>query len=195
MALLYSSSWFYHGLMTVMYHVHVRERFRQVALWVPEGADLLDVCSGDGQLMTYLPGATRYRGLDYSEPFLRKARELGRDVQRFDLRTDPLPEAQVVVCQVSLFQFYPEVEGVLARLYAAARERLIISESVRSLTQSKNPLISRLVAWGTRANGMEHDRFRYNPHTLEALFRPYQRQIRHAAEVCGGRDWIYVLDK
>ncbi|MGH8582293.1 MAG: hypothetical protein ACREWG_05800 [Gammaproteobacteria bacterium] len=45
MALLFSSSWFYHGLMTVMYHVHVRERFREVARWIPPRARICLTCA------------------------------------------------------------------------------------------------------------------------------------------------------
>ncbi len=195
MALLYRSSVLYHGLMSAVYHVHRRERFRAVAEWVPERAEVLDVCCGDGALTGYLDPSVRYRGLDQSPVFVARARDHGRAVDHFDLRRAPLPDAQVVVCQASLFQFYPDVSEVLEQLFDAAAERLIVSESVKSLTQSSWSCLSRIVAWGTHVEGMTNDHFRFGPDSLERLFRPYDAHLRHVRAVCGGRDWLYVLDK
>jgi trans-aconitate methyltransferase len=181
--------------MAAVYHVHRRERFREVARWVPEGVEILDVCCGDGALTGFLDPSVHYRGLDQSPIFVARGRDRGRQVEHRDVRASPLPQSQVVVCQASLFQFYPDVEEVLGRLFEAATERLIVSESVKSLTQSRCSSLSRLVAWGTRVEGMSNDHFRFSPESLEALFRPYATHLRHAREVCGGRDWLYVLDK
>ncbi len=195
MIVLYRSRVLYHGLMSMVYHIHRRERFEEVARWVPEGADLLDVCCGDGSLAAYLPATTRYRGLDLSEAFVAAARRRGREVRAFNLMREPLPRARVVVCQVSLFQFYPRVEEVVSRLFEAATERLIISESVKSFSQSQWSFVSSGVAWGTRVDGLNDGRFRFNPDALQGLFAPYKPHLRHIAEICGGRDWVYVLDK
>ncbi len=195
MIVLYRSRMLYHGLMSMVYHVHRRERFAEVARWVPEGVELLDVCCGDGTLAAYLPGSVAYRGLDLSEAFVSAAQLRGRNVKPFNLMQEPLPRAQVVVCQVSLFQFHPRVDEILSRLFEAASERLIISESVKSFSQSQWPLLSSFVAWGTCVDGLNDGRFRFNPNTLQALFAPYARHLRHVAEVCGGRDWVYVLDR
>jgi trans-aconitate methyltransferase len=195
MAILYRSSLLYHGLMTAVYHVHRRERFREVAQWIPEGAEVLDVCCGDGALTGYLDRSVRYRGLDQSPVFVARARDRGREVEHFDLRRASLPGSQVVVCQASLFQFYPDVDEVLGQLFDAALQRLIVSESVKSLTQSRWSCLSRIVAWGTHVEGMTNDHFRFCPEGLDRLFHPYAAHLRHAREVCGGRDWLYVLDK
>ncbi len=192
---LYKSSWFYHGALALAYRKHRQERFRAVAHWVPEEAEVLDVCCGDGSLGKYLPPSVRYRGLDYSTAFVHTAQQRGCRVEAFNLRCDPLPAAQIVICQVSLFQFHPHVEEILARLFEAAEQRLIVSESVRSLTQSPWPWIARVVAWGTHVDGMTQDWFRFTPEGLQILFDPYRPHIRHAGAVCGGRDWLFVLDK
>jgi SAM-dependent methyltransferase len=194
-ALLYKKSWFYHGAMALAYRAYRQERFRAVAHWVPDGAAVLDVCCGDGSLAKYLPSSIHYRGLDYNPAFVHAARRRGRQVEAFDLWRDPLPASQIVICQVSLFQFYPKVDTVLAHLFEAAGQRLIVSESVRSLTQSRWPWISSVVAWSMRMDGMATGRFRFTPEKLEILFEPYRPHMRHTGPICGGRDWLFVLDK
>jgi SAM-dependent methyltransferase len=195
MAILYQSSWFYHALMAVAYGAHRWERFQAVAHWIPAGAEVLDVCCGDGSLAKHLPHSVRYRGLDQSEAFVREGQRLGRRVEQFDLRHNPLPSSEIVVCQVSLYQFHPNTSETLEKLFEAATQRLIISETVKSLTQSQWNGIASIVAWGTRAPGMATDRFRFTPEGLKALFDPYKAHIRDVSEVCSGRDWVYVIDK
>ncbi len=195
MTILYESSWFYRTLMTLVYRSHRRERFEAVSRWIPEGAEVLDVCCGDGTLSKYLQSSVGYKGLDQSTAFVSAAQNQGRPVEQFDLTQDKLPRAQIVVCQVSLFQFYPNIEAVLSQLFEAAEQRLIISESVLSLTQSRWSWIASIVAWGTDPNGMSNNHFRFNPESLKELFAPYDKHLVDSQEVCGGRDWVYVLDK
>ncbi|BBL76496.1 class I SAM-dependent methyltransferase [Methylomagnum ishizawai] len=195
MPLFYSNSRFYHALMALTYRRHRDERFRAVARWVPEGAGVLDVCCGDGALSRYLPEGTRYLGLDRSRAFLRSARRRGRPVEYFDVGKGPLPKSQVVVCQVSLYQFHPRVEEMLARLYAAAEQRLIISESVWSLTRSKLPGVAPVIAWAMRTEGMADGYFRFTPEALDELFAAYRPALRHSGAICGGMDRLFVLDK
>jgi SAM-dependent methyltransferase len=195
MAILYRHSWLFHSAMTFAYLTHRRERFQALACWVPEGAHVLDVCCGDGSFTEYLPSSVRYKGLDYSPAFVRAARRRGRQVELFDLRHGSLPASQIIVCQISLYQFYPEQAAVLARLFEAAEQRLIVSESVKSLAKSRWPWIASVGDWGLRVEGMIDSRFRFSPEDLEKLFHPYSAHIHQAGPICGGRDWLYVLDK
>jgi SAM-dependent methyltransferase len=195
MPLFYANSRFYHALMAMTYWRHHGERFRAVAEWVPEGAEVLDVCCGDGSLAEHLPPGARYRGLDRSSAFLSAAQKRGRPVERFDVCTQSLPKSQIVICQVSLYQFHPLIEPMLARLFEAATERLIISESVWSLTRSKLPLVAPLIAWAMRANDLSDGYFRFNPADLDRLFAAYRPALRHQGPICGGMDRLFVLDK
>ena len=135
MTFLYKSSLLYHGLMTMVYHVHRRERFEEVARWVPRDAEVLDVCCGDGSLSTFLPASVSYRGLDESTAFIKAGSHRGRDLRHFNLMAESLPVSQIVICQVSLFQFYPKVEEVVGRLFAAA-DRALNRFGVREELQS-----------------------------------------------------------
>jgi Methionine biosynthesis protein MetW len=195
MPFFYADSRIYHMLMALTYRRHPGERFRAVAEWVPDGAEVLDVCSGDGALVEHLPATVSYRGLDRSDAFIRSARQRGRQVEWFDVCSDSLPKSQVVVCQVSLYQFYPLVEEMLARLFESAAERLIISESVWSLSRSKLPMVAPLIAWAMRANDLSDGYFRFTPERLDRLFAAYQPFLVHQAIICGGMDRLFVLDK
>jgi SAM-dependent methyltransferase len=195
MPLFYANSRLYRTLMAVTYRQHWAERFRAVADWVPDGAQVLDVCCGDGSLAEHLPPNTRYRGLDRSGALLRAGRKRGRPVEWFDVCSGSLPKAEVVVCQVSLYQFHPKTEQLLERLFEAATRRLIVSESVWSLTRSKLPLVAPVVAWAMRANDWSDGYFRFTPEELERLFAAYRPSLRHQGAICGGMDRLFVLDK
>lgn len=195
MALLYKNTYLYHGLINFVYGASRKERFHAVVRWVPDNMEVLDVCSGDGTLASYLAEGVKYRGLDQSPVFVREGQALGRAVELFDVRTGDLPSTDVVVCQVSLFQFYPHAESLLARLFDAAKYRLVISESVFSLSQSRWSWLASVVGRGTQTKGMSTHTFRYTASSLRQLFQPYTANVRHVAEVCNGRDWVYVLDK
>jgi len=106
-----------------------------------------------------------------------------------------LPKSEVVICQVSLYQFYPLVDQMLARLFEAATQRLIVSESVWSLTRSKLPLVAPLIAWAMRANDLSDGYFRFTPEELDRLFAAYRPFLRYQGSICGGLDRLFVLDK
>ena len=195
MSLFYANSRVYHLLMALTYRNHRDERFRAVAEWVPAGAQVLDVCCGDGSLLEHLPPNVTYRGLDRSGAFLRTAGKHGRSVEWFDVCSGDLPKSQVVICQVSLYQFYPLVGEMLARLFEAATQRLIISESVWSLTRSRVPLVAPLIAWAMRTNDLSDGYFRFTAEELDRLFAAYQPFMRHQGSICGGLDRLFVLDK
>jgi hypothetical protein len=194
MSVLYQNSCLYHTVLAVAYGSRGQERFRAVAAWVPEGTTVLDVCSGDGTLAEHLPPSVRYHGLDRSPAFVRAGRHRGRRIDHFDLRTDQLPRAEIVICQISLYQFHPHTEATVKRLFDAAERRLIITESVRSLAQSRWTPLAALGDWALRVEGMSDSRFRRTPKSLHDLFRPYGPRLQHQGAIAGGRDWLYVLE-
>jgi hypothetical protein len=194
MSVLYRNSWLYHTVLAAAYGRRRQDRFRAVAAWVPEGATVLDVCSGDGTLAQHLPLSVRYHGLDRSPAFVAAGRRRGRRIDRFDLRTDQLPRAEIVICQISLYQFHPDTEATVKRLFDAAERRLIITESVRSLAQSRWPPLAALGDWALRVEGMSESRFRHTPNSLHEVFRPYAPRLRHQGAIAGGRDWLFVVE-
>jgi SAM-dependent methyltransferase len=195
-SLIYRSALGYELLMRVLYGRHYATRMRSVAEEVPPGSSVLELCCGPGTLYTrYLRGrVSGYVGLDVNAHFVDRLRRQGIDARVLDLTRDraPLPEADVVLMQASLYHFLPEAHEVVDRMLAAASRRVIVSEPVRNLASSTNPLIGRL---GRRAAnpGVGGGERRFTEATLDELFRRYREQVREARLIPGGREKLYVL--
>jgi SAM-dependent methyltransferase len=196
-SLVYRSALGYELLMRVLYGRHYAARMRAVAAQVPAGASVLELCCGPGTLyLRHLRGRTSaYIGIDVNAGFVGRLRRLGVDARRLDLaaRTEePLPEADVVVLQAGLYHFLPHPERILDRMLAAAREAVIVSEPVRNLASSRNPLIARL---GRRAAdpGVGGHAERFTENSLETLMERHRERVVRSFPIPGGRETVYVL--
>lgn len=130
----------YELLMVALYGRHYRARMAAVAEQVPAGASVLELCCGPGTLYErYLrERAAGYIGVDVNERFIARLMRRGVDARRVDLAhgCEPLPAVDVVIMQARLYHFLPHPEVVVARMLAAARERVVIAEPVRNLATS-----------------------------------------------------------
>ena len=195
-SLIYRSAFGYELVMRALYRRHYAERMRLVAAEVPYGSSVLELCCGPGTLYRrYLrPRTSAYIGLDVNQHFVDRLRHEGVDARRVDLKTstDPLPKADVVLMQDSLYQFLPRPEEIVDRMLAAARHRVIISEPIRNLASSEHPLVRRL---GRRASdpGTGGAENRFTEATLDALMSRCAHQVVRSFLIPGGRDKVYVL--
>ena len=112
--------------MAVLYGRYYRARSRSVAELVPRGASVLELCCGPGTLyLGHLRAkGVRYRGLDLNPAFVAALRRRGADAEVRDVgAAEPLPPADVVLIQASLYHFLPDARAVVDRMRAAARDR------------------------------------------------------------------------
>lgn len=195
-SLIYRSALGYELLMGVLYGRNYGARMRAVAEQVPDGASVLECCCGPGTLYErHLRRRTAgYVGLDVNPGFVERLRRRGVDARLLDLAADaePLPEADVVILQASLYHFLPQPERILDRMLTAARERVIVSEPVRNLASSEHALIARL---GRRAAdpGVGGHAQRFNEASLAALMERYRDRVLRSFAIPGGREVVYVL--
>jgi hypothetical protein len=196
--LLYRSPAAYELVMRALYRGAYWHRLSMVAAFVPPGATVLELCPGPGELYRrHLHArAGRYTAIDVNEGFLERLRRQGAEVIRRDLSADPaaLPICDVAIMQASLYHFLPDAAGVVDRMLAAARARVIVAEPIRNLS------CSRLapVAWlGRRAanpgTGDGHGH-RFDEAALDRLMAGYVSRTVAAIVIPGGREKIYVLD-
>jgi hypothetical protein len=94
--------------------------------------------------------------------------------------------------QASLYHFLPSPAPIVDRMLAAASDRVVISEPIRNLADSRKPLIRAL---GRRAadpgvGGGEH---RFREETLDALMDRYRALVIKESLIPGGRDKLFVL--
>jgi SAM-dependent methyltransferase len=195
-SLIYRSAQGYELLMRVLYGRHYAARMSVVAEQVPAGASVLELCCGPGTLYLHhlRDRAGSYIGVDVNERFVAALRRRGVDARQLDLAgaAEPLPAADVVIMQASLYHFLPEAGALVDRMLAAARDRVIVSEPVRNLASSDLPGVALL---GRRAAdpgvGAHADRF--TEATLDELMARYRERTLAAFPIPGGREKVYVL--
>lgn len=139
------------------YDEHVLD---DVARRIPDGASVLDVCCGTARLAGLVSArGCSYVGLDFNGAFVQAARRRSLDVRQFDLLRDTLPSADVVVICSSLYHFHDRADQILAKLRAAARRELIVSEPVVALADGVMPssLRHRLTNPGVGAADFRYD--------------------------------------
>ncbi len=194
-SLIYRSATGYELLMRVLYGRHYAARMRAVAGQVQDRASVLELCCGPGTLYRrYLRGRVgSYVGLDLNEAFVDRLRREGVDARRVNIIGEPLPAADVVLIQASLYHFLPDAGALVDRMLAAARERVIIAEPVRNIASSGNPVIRVLARRGTDPGAGGHEQ-RFTETTLDRLMAQYGARVRSAFLIPGGREKVYVLD-
>jgi SAM-dependent methyltransferase len=156
---------------------------------------VLDLGCGTGVFYSrWLRGkAVEYMGLDINATFVDRLTRLGVNARVWDLRRpDPLPAADAVVMQSSLYHFLPDVAPILARMIASARRQVIVSEPIRNLAGSPVPILGTIARRLKRsAAGAATGHF--TEETLDAVFAPYSTSHARSFLIPGGRDKVYVL--
>jgi SAM-dependent methyltransferase len=181
--------------MRILYGRHYDSRYRTIAELINDESSVLDVCCGPARLFTkYLKDKrVQYTGLDINPGFIRSVHRYGASGQVWDLREDrPLPQADYVVMQASLYHFLPDAGPVVDRMLAAARLEVIIAEPVRNLASSENHLLrlaGRLLT--NPGSGEQPDRFTES--SLAAFFKPYGPHVLRSMPIPGSREMVYVL--
>jgi SAM-dependent methyltransferase len=192
-SLIYNHRAAYHLLMRLLYGRHFSARYEAIAAEVPGGSDVVDVCAGDGYLyLSYLRAkSVSYLALDISPRLVQWMRQNGMQALQFDVWQDELPAADIVIMQASLYQFLPDAAPVVEKMLRAAHRRVIITEPVRNIASSDNPVLRLL---GKRLTRPEEGRGAYQAHrfdqnSLTALFQQFSA-FEEARELPGGREMM-----
>jgi len=196
-SLIYKNPYLYLLSMRVLYGRHYWSRCQEVADLIPSKATVLDVCCGPAQLYhDHLRfKEVRYKGLDINRRFINQLVRQGAEGQVWDLtKNDPLPPADYVVMQASLYQFLPDAAAIVDRMLQAAGEQVIVAEPVRNLSLSRIPIVPFVARHLTNpGNGSQSHRF--TEEMLDKFFSAYQSQIDRSFLIAGHREKIYVLNK
>ncbi|MFD0362230.1 methionine biosynthesis protein MetW [Nocardia sp. GCM10030253] len=194
-SLIYRNRIVYELAMRGLYGRHYGARYRAIAAIVPDGASVVELCCGPATLYSrYLRGKSiDYMGLDLNEGFIaRVAKAGGRGAVR-DLHSDsPLPEADYLVMQASLYHFLPEPGPLIDRMLAAAGKQVIIAEPIRNLASSDNRVLAALGQRFTDA-GDGAQAHRFTEATLDEFFRDYESRVVERSLIAGGREKLFVL--
>jgi SAM-dependent methyltransferase len=193
---VYRNALTYELVMLLLYGRHYGARYRAVAGLVPDGSSVLDVCCGPGVLFDrYLRArSVDYTGVDVNPRFVERVNRRGGRGLLLDLLEDrPLPGADTVVMQASLYQFLPDAAPVVRRMLLAARERVVIAEPVRNLANSRNPLLAAVARRQTDP-GLGARPRRFTEATFDAFVAGLGVRVAREFLVPGGREKVVVLD-
>lgn len=194
-SLIYRNRFVYELAMCGLYGRHYGARYRAIAGIVPDGASVVDVCCGPATLYSrYLRGRSiRYTGLDLNERFIARVVKAGGRGEVRDLHSDaPLPEADYLVMQASLYHFLPEPEPLIDRMLAAAGKQVIIAEPIRNLASSDNRVLAAIGKRFTDA-GDGAQAHRFTEATLDEFFLGYESRVVQRSLIAGGREKLFVL--
>ena len=192
---IYKSSFVYELAMLLLYGRHYASRYRAIAELIPEGSSVLDLCCGPALLYhRYLrPRNVKYTGLDINANFITRLIRRGGGGQVWDLRNnEPLPAADYVIMQASLYHFLPEASPIVNRMLKAARKQVIIAEPIRNLTTSNSGLLSLLGRMFTNP-GSGEQALRFNETSLAEFFSAYRSRVVQSFPIAGDRERVYVL--
>jgi SAM-dependent methyltransferase len=197
-AFIYRSASVYEAAMSLLYGRWYDERFQSLAQVIREGSSVLDVCCGPGTLFhRYLKGKrVDYIGLDINEHFVDRVRAGGATGIIWNLKEKrPLPRAEYVLIQSSLYHFLPDASDLIERMIAAAERQVLIAEPIHNMAESRISLLSFLARKLTNP-GTGDQPSRFNEARLDALMEQYQlRGYSVRGElIAGGREKLYIID-
>ena len=197
-SLIYQHPLIYETLMRVLYGKHYANRYERLAKHIPANSTVLDVCCGPAVLYhRYL----KHKGIDYTgvdiNPKLLKALEnSGGKSLCMDLSSDvPLPVADYVIMQASLYHFLPlQVDHILDKLCKAARKQVLIAEPVKNLSDSPIPIIARFAKKSANP-GTGDQSHRFNEATLDLTMGRFKAsgQLNGSEMIAGGREKLYII--
>jgi trans-aconitate methyltransferase len=182
--------------MLLLYGRHYFSRQRAVADLIPPGATVLDVCCGPGSLYSrhLREKHVEYTGIDSNARFIEEVRRRGGHGIVCDLKSShPLPSADFVVMQASLYHFLPDPVPMLNRMLEAAKQTLVIAEPVRNVATSSSRMLSFLGRSFTNA-GSGAEALRFTAGTLDEVMNRFADRIEQAFDIPGGREKVYVLN-
>lgn len=185
----------YHSLMHMLYGRNIRARYEAIASLLPDGICVVDVCSGDCYITTFLTGKRiDYLGLDLNPRFIKYALKKGIKAELFDVRNSSIPQADYIIIHGSLYQFIPEHRLIIDRIFSSARKAVIISEPVRNVASCGSSVISFLADMATKVDGKSF-LHRFSKEELLNLFNEYN--VSKIKEIQGGRELIglFILDR
>jgi len=194
--MIYRSAMLYNLLMRALYGKHFLDRYIAVSKQIPDGASVVDVCCGDCYLYRHFlqKRGIRYIGLDNAPALIASGRRKGIDVRGIDLANEPLPQAEIVLMQASLYQFIPNAALVVNKLRAAATVKVIVAEPVQNLSDSHCKWLAKLSRWLTTPQGAtEYAGERFTEDSFAALLEEVGG-VQQLFPIPGGREMVALLE-
>jgi hypothetical protein len=196
-SIIYKSPLLYETFLLLRYRGEYRERSEAIAALIPKGSSVVDVCCGPATLYFRHLRAKQvsYTGLDINRGFVERLSAHGVAASVWDVTANTsLPSAEYLVMQGSLYHFLPDPYPIVDRMIRAAKKSVILTEPVRNLADSKNPLVARL-ARKLSNPGTSDQPHRFNGPLFEKFVSHYRAKdlVTGYSPIAGGRERMCIL--
>jgi len=193
---IYSNHILYQLIIRCLYGQHYQDRYRALSNLIPEHSSVVDLCCGDCYLYTrYLkPKQVNYLGLDLSPSFVSAAQKQGINARLFDVWVDPIPAADFIIMEGSLYQFIPHADQVIHRMLVSAHQKVLVAEPIINLSTSANPVLAaiRRLPLRTFSGAIPIAGPRFFQQSLLELFNSFE-SFSHYFLIPGGREMIGIF--
>ena len=185
---------FYRMAMKLSYGKEYHLRYERLAAYIPEGANVFEVCMGDAYFyQNYLRKKNvKYACCDINPVFVRRAKKLGVKSSLVNLFTDKIPMTDYVLMHASLSYFIPQEASIVLKLLSATRKRLIIAESIENLSNSSSGMKSAIGTFLSKAKAGQ-SKVKFTAESLRNSFSVFNDHIEVWDEKPGQRETIIVL--
>jgi trans-aconitate methyltransferase len=197
-SLIYSNRILYQLAIRFLYGNHYQDRYRALADIIPEQCSVVDLCCGDCYLYTHYLKSKKvsYLGLDLSPSFVAAAHKQGINARRFDVWVDPIPAADIIMMEGSLYQFIPHADQVIQRMLASAKQKVLVAEPINNLSTAAIPVLAAIGRLTPRpcsgANPFAGRRFVQQ--SMLDLFNSFEA-FDHYFLIPGGREMVGIFIK
>ncbi|HEX2958426.1 MAG TPA: class I SAM-dependent methyltransferase [Chitinispirillaceae bacterium] len=109
-----------------------KQQYKAIRSWIPPDASIAEICAGTGTLTRRICSEHlgNYKAFDINKSFVKYMQRDGIDAELFDLRTDPIPRADVLIMVCALYHFKNNLKESISKLISGTSIRLIIIESL-----------------------------------------------------------------
>jgi hypothetical protein len=186
----------YELTMKSLYGRYYKGRYTNLEKVIPANCNLLELCMGDLHFYEYHLKSknVNYKCGDVNPVFVNGAKAKGVDCQLIDFIKDPIPRADYILIQASLYHAIPDQVKVIEKLFAAANKQLIISESVKNVSNSDNVIIASLAGFISKAKSGQ-SKIKFTPETLKAALSGLEKNVVQWIEPEDSLETIIVLQK
>jgi hypothetical protein len=187
---------FYNKAMRLAYGSKFETRYKHLEKYIPENCELLELCMGDAFFYQhYLQKKNiNYKCADINPVFVKAAKRKGLDAQLLDVYSDPIPKADYILMQASLYHFIPDEKQIINKLLDACSKSLIISENVENLSNESSKLKSHLGTYLSKAKTGQ-SKIKFTRETLAKSFSAHKKHIEIWEELPENKEVIIVLRK
>lgn len=190
---LYQHPWIYDFALYGLYHGNPHDRFKQVADLIPEGANVVDLCAGTSFLFQQLKKkCPQYTALDINPRLVKHLQKKGINAQCFDVRTDAIPQADVITMCSSLYHFHPHCQNIIQQMQKSAHQKVIVLEPVHNAKNSRFAFMRWLGAQAGIVDGKINE-FYFSPDAFQDVIKNTPG-FQKADPAGDGRDMLAVFD-